>query len=124
MALCGDGVVHEGVEACDDGNENQQDRCLNDCTVARCGDGVVSEWEACDDGNNVLDGATNQNPYGNGCSETCTQLGECGDGQVQYAFEDCDDGNDTDTDTCNSNCEFTRCGDGIVQEVLTVQRVM
>ena len=40
----------------------------------------------------------------------------CGDGIVQAGVEDCDDGNDIDTDSCRSNCLPARCGDGVVQE--------
>jgi len=29
--------------------------------------------------------------------------------------EQCDDGNDSDTDACNNSCQLTTCGDGIVQ---------
>ena len=35
---CGDGVVGAG-EACDDGNEVNEDACTNRCEAARCGDG-------------------------------------------------------------------------------------
>ena len=35
-----DGVLDEG-ERCDDGNDDETDACLNNCTPARCGDGVV-----------------------------------------------------------------------------------
>ena len=46
---CGNGVIERG-EACDDGNSNQEDACLNDCKEARCGDGHVwSNQEACDE---------------------------------------------------------------------------
>jgi cysteine-rich repeat protein len=38
----------------------------------------------------------------------------CGDGQTD-ADEACDDGNDSDTDACLSNCQAASCGDGIVQ---------
>ena len=38
----------------------------------------------------------------------------CGDGVVQ-AGEDCDDGNDVDTDACTSRCRDPFCGDGWVQ---------
>ena len=31
-ARCGDGVVYEGVEACDDGNGAQTDACLTSCS--------------------------------------------------------------------------------------------
>ena len=28
LATCGDGIVHEGAEVCDDGNQLQTDACL------------------------------------------------------------------------------------------------
>jgi cysteine-rich repeat protein len=31
--VCGDGFVRAGVEECDDGNQNNNDTCLNTCTV-------------------------------------------------------------------------------------------
>jgi cysteine-rich repeat protein len=55
--------VQKGVEACDDGNNKDNDACLNTCVSATCGDGVVQpEVEACDDGNNK---------GGDGCDEKC-----------------------------------------------------
>ena len=35
VAACGDGVVQDGVEECDDGNDIDTDGCRNDCTVAQ-----------------------------------------------------------------------------------------
>jgi cysteine-rich repeat protein len=48
-----------------------------------------------------------------GCAEDGTLM--CGDGVVG-PFEQCDDGNLVDTDSCNSDCEIQSgsCGDGIV----------
>ncbi|MEZ4269572.1 MAG: hypothetical protein R3F39_24705 [Myxococcota bacterium] len=43
---CGDQIVN-GDEACDDGNEDDDDFCHNDCTLA-CGDGVLAPFETCD----------------------------------------------------------------------------
>ena len=140
-SVCGDGIVavssgSSDSEVCDQGSDNSDEyqlvqTCLTDCSGygAHCGDGIQDDSEACDDGNNVLDGVTSQNPHGNGCSETCTQLGNCGDGQVQYAFEDCDDGNSqieacvygqTSCYVCNGACLLEPgaaafCGDGITQ---------
>src|SRR5262249_51750606 len=37
----------------------------------------------------------------------------CGDGRIRGA-EECDDGNTTDGDGCDSNCTLTACGDGVV----------
>ncbi len=43
---CGDQIVN-GDESCDDGNDDDDDLCHNDCTLA-CGDGVRQPFEACD----------------------------------------------------------------------------
>jgi MYXO-CTERM domain-containing protein len=77
-----------------------------------CGDGVVGEGEACDDGNAV---------DGDGCSSACaiedgytcegepsacteqTVGAECGDGVVDSG-EACDDGNAADGDGCSAQC--------------------
>ncbi|MAO84491.1 MAG: hypothetical protein CMH50_11510, partial [Myxococcales bacterium] len=53
-----DGLVEPG-EACDDGNQEDDDSCRGDCQIARCGDGIrrtdrvlgETGYEACDDGN-------------------------------------------------------------------------
>jgi cysteine-rich repeat protein len=79
--VCGDGKrVYEG---CDDGNKQAGDGCSASCTIEdgyrcyphpdnpdkdkcerlKCGDGVVSTGEGCDDGNDK---------NGDGCSKTCT----------------------------------------------------
>lgn len=39
----------------------------------------------------------------------------CGDGQLDPE-EECDDGNDIDTDACTTTCTTATCGDGFVQE--------
>ena len=41
----------------------------------------------------------------------------CGDGVVQDT-EECDDGNEIDTDLCRNNCEMPTCGDGIVSNYI------
>ena len=49
--LCGNGLVDINEE-CDDGNDNDNDKCTNACTLAFCGDGIVeSPNEECDDAN-------------------------------------------------------------------------
>lgn len=76
-----------------------------------CGDGVTSTNEACDDGMNTGD-------YGS-CTPDCLGYGpRCGDGTIQSAHEQCDDGaqNTGGYGHCNPNCTLgPRCGDGIVQ---------
>lgn len=58
IAFCGNGVVDSG-EDCDDGNSDNTDDCLNDCTNARCGDGFVhSGVEECDDLSEFCDHTT------------------------------------------------------------------
>jgi fibro-slime domain-containing protein len=121
---CGDGVLTE-KEACDDGNNANEDGCYGNCLgvdagytcpvpgelcrpFARCGDGVVAFPEQCDDG-----GVES----GNGCSDhckvevgfkcdgapsTCTPT-VCGDGQIEGA-ETCDDGNKAPFDGCSTDC--------------------
>jgi cysteine-rich repeat protein len=103
-AACGDGLVQTDVEACDDGNQDDTDTCLNTCTNAACGDSVVGPGEACDDGNQVDDDA---------CGNDCT-LASCGDAKPQPG-EACDDGDKDDTDACLSTCVLASCGDGFVQ---------
>ena len=93
-------MIRQGIEACDDGNEVNTDGCLNTCSVARCGDGVLRNdlelgqqgHEACDDGN------LNQR---DACLNHC-QVAICGDGYVRgdvpenhEAYEECDE---------NDNC--------------------
>lgn len=58
---CGNGVLDNATEQCDDGNANNNDGCTTECKLAVCGDGVVQTGvEQCDDGNaNNNDGCTN-----------------------------------------------------------------
>ncbi|MGB1278303.1 MAG: hypothetical protein ACPG77_21330, partial [Nannocystaceae bacterium] len=47
---CGDGNLDEGYESCDDGNDDNNDACTNNCQQNVCGDGYLySEFESCDD---------------------------------------------------------------------------
>lgn len=102
---CGDGIVLEGREDCDDGNLLNTDACLNSCALGRCGDGFLQEGvETCDDGNEL---------GGDGCSPDCSLEG-CGNGQVEPG-ESCDDGNQEDVDACTSACQVAICGDGILR---------
>ena len=105
-ATCGDGIVRTGVEACDDGNSDNSDACLNSCVAATCGDGIVQTGvEACDDGNSVNSDA---------CLNTCVAA-TCGDGIVHTGVEACDDGNSVNSDACLNTCVAATCGDGIVR---------
>ncbi len=112
VAICGDGLVHEGVEACDLGDLNRAEGpCTPECTLVSCGDGNLDPGEACDDGPANKPEADGQG----GCSELCTPLPFCGDGIVHSAWEECDDGNLDDTDDCLTTCKLASCGDGTIQ---------
>ncbi len=116
-SMCGDGVVDDASEVCDDGADNSDayslaPRCKLDCTglAPHCGDGEQDSGEACDDGD-AMDG-------GNGCDASCQRNDVCGDRVHHYLFEVCDDGN---TDGCDGDCAadcsryvFHGCGDGEV----------
>ncbi|WP_208729759.1 DUF4215 domain-containing protein [Corallococcus exercitus] len=76
------------------------------CIPSDCGDGVIQDDEACDDGN-VIDG--------DGCNHTCTSTEVCGNGVVDFARgEKCDDGNTLDGDACSEDCRSSEvCGNGV-----------
>jgi cysteine-rich repeat protein len=99
-----------GFEACDDGDQDNEDECTNSCALARCGDGFTrAGLEDCDDANQ--DDA-------DGCRNACI-LARCGDGVQRQdlaigaeGFESCDDGNQEQTDACLITCIAASCGDG------------
>ncbi len=75
-SFCGDGILQaEQGEECDAGiaNGNTADTCRADCTLPRCGDGVVDTGESCDDGNGSNADACPDGPTG-----TCTRV-SCAD---------------------------------------------
>ncbi len=113
IGVCGDGLILEGVEFCDDGDANNElGPCTLECELANCGDGMLQGDEECDQG------AANK-PAGvdyGGCSaSSCTWLPRCGDSTTQPPWEACDDGNTEEDDNCTNNCTIPTCGDGIVQ---------
>ena len=80
-----------------------------------CGDRVRDAVEACDDG-----AGQNTGEYGQ-CLPDCSALGpHCGDGVVDEAFEECDDGDNLGVyNACNPDCTAgPRCGDGVRQPEL------
>ncbi|MEM9452651.1 MAG: DUF4215 domain-containing protein [Myxococcota bacterium] len=121
-AQCGDGLISDESEACDDGNTDDGDGCSAACEIENgfecmdepstcasvCGDGLVASDEVCDDGNT---------DDGDGCSAACEPengfmcVGEpsvcasiCGDGLVA-SDEPCDDMNVVPGDGCTELCE-------------------
>jgi hypothetical protein len=75
-----------------------------------CGNGVVEEFEECDDGE------ANSDSTPNACRVTC-HLARCGDGVLDDAIdEQCDDGADNinnQPNACRQSCELPSCGDGV-----------
>ena len=132
---CGNGIVEDG-EACDDGNDIDDDECSNDCQFPNCGDGIVQDGEECDVGEETMfcDGDCTYSVCGDGyhnmLSEECDDgndsnedgcvgpclLNVCGDGYLNMGVEDCDDQNMIDTDECTNACLAPVCGDGIIWE--------
>ena len=104
---CGDGVLQDPPEQCDDGENlttysfTGTPGCAPGCVLGDyCGDGKVQSLfgEECDDG--VNDGG-----YG-GCKADCTLGPRCGDGVVQQdQGEQCDDGNTVSGDGCSADCK-------------------
>jgi YVTN family beta-propeller protein/cysteine-rich repeat protein len=109
---CGNSLVDPG-EACDDGNTDNTDGCLNDCTAARCGDGFVHHLvEECD------------GDPARSCTTSCTTIGsqpctDCAWAACVPPGEICngaDDDCDSDTDEgfpCRRGASvscMTRCG--------------
>lgn len=98
-----------------------------------CGDGVLTEDEACDDANMAGDDGCQGNCLavnpGYSCNppgQACHELVVCGD-EIVGSSEQCDDGNKDGGDGCSPNCNFeigykcegspsactpTVCGDG------------
>ena len=100
---CASGLCDRGLCArpsCEDGFRNGDETdidCGGLCEPCTDGLGCVG-LEDCESGH-CVDGV---------CSEPF-----CGDGFVA-ADEECDDGNDVDTDECTNACTIAVCGDGVV----------
>ncbi len=121
---CGDGLVNQPNEHCDDGNRVSGDGCTSECRLEAdhlctvpgspctstkvCGDGVLVGDESCDDGGTV---------EGDGCSATCVLeagyqcplpgapcVEVCGDSKV-VGRESCDDGGTESGDGCSNGCQ-------------------
>ncbi|MEA2751993.1 MAG: hypothetical protein QOI41_6136 [Myxococcales bacterium] len=122
-AYCGDAKVQGSFgEVCDNGtamNTGGYGQCKSDCTLGpRCGDNVTqaSAGEACDNGFNLTDYL--KHPAVTDCAPGCKKPRSCGDGVVDFPFEQCDKGMANATpapyDGCTTECVLgPRCGDGV-----------
>jgi cysteine-rich repeat protein len=118
-AVCNNGVV-EGLEQCDDGNEDETDGCTPLCEFTcevdsdcdRLEDVCSGSSMTCDTATHTCVPGPDRLTDGEQCGDNawcyngkCYPL-ECGNGIVQPS-EQCDDGNTDDTDGCTKLCEFT-----------------
>jgi cysteine-rich repeat protein len=116
-AVCGDGIVESG-EQCDDGAKNgtPTDGCNSNCQWvcqmdSDCSGSVCSGTGTCTVATHLCSGSPppDGTMCGDGGTEVCKAgkciAGACGDG-VRETGEQCDDGNTTNLDGCNSTCQF------------------
>lgn len=134
---CGDGFQRAGVEACDDGNLDDDDGCVG-CVAALCGDGYVyKNVESCDGmgesadcdadcsrvqcGDEVTNAAAGEQcdlgsangVYGGLCNDTCSGPGpSCGDGVVDTSDEVCDGGMPQPPHRLCNQCKVIACEKG------------
>ena len=110
--FCGDGVVQTG-EQCDDGNDIDTDSCNNLCLPVNMACANAQNETCNPPGLFTPSGFTNMRECRDS-QDTSLLCTFCGDGEVQTG-EECDDGNDVDTDTCNNMCQAApTCGDGML----------
>ncbi|HLC78332.1 MAG TPA: DUF4215 domain-containing protein, partial [Candidatus Nanoarchaeia archaeon] len=104
-------------------NETCSNECNNGiCTKSVCGNGITQSGEECDYG---LDNGEMCVPSYEGFCFWCTSQcdyeeengPECGDGQVNVPYEQCDDGNNVNDDQCSNECLINPyCGDGLLNQ--------
>ena len=100
-------------ELLDSGDEGEEDDDADaEPYVPECGNGVLDEGEACDNGENNSD---EPGIPGVTCRKNCI-LAKCGD-SIADTDEACDDGNTEDGDYCSADCQAVTgsCGDGKIQ---------
>lgn len=102
LPICGDGYTDVvGNEECE---PSSRPNCRPDCTLIRCGDGILGPDEECDDG-------ASNDPTRPGACHAC-KLPRCGD-EIVDPGEVCDTGGPTDL--CAANCTPSDCGDHTLQ---------
>ena len=140
--ICGDNVANPG-EACD-GSDLRGGSCVDfgfdggalacsQCTLDvsgchKCGDNVAGAGEACD-GSDLKGGTCTSLGFASGtlaCDQQCAldtsaciPGGICGDGVVNAAGEQCDDGsgnNGSEGSCCSSSCQAQNCSVGVAKD--------
>lgn len=115
-SYCGDGEIEDDQgELCDDGNQNNEDGCLADCTVNICGDGYQNREIVSFDMTNGLppqDGQSmspdSQDNFVEACDDGNAITEVCSYGETECGF------------TCGESCTAVLmagqfCGDGVIQ---------
>jgi cysteine-rich repeat protein len=108
LAICGDGVVAVGLEACDG-----EPDCAEDCTLiaAQCGDGIISDTSPNEENCETIGPEATVT-----CDATCCRTRPvCGNGGTPEegcggVKEACDDGNTTNGDGCDASCNIEASG--------------
>ena len=116
LAKCGDSIIDNPYEICDDGNSEENDYCSANCMaiLGSCGDGKQQGNEECDK-------ASAGEGIGEYCSNDCLSIvGSCGDG-IKQSHEKCDNAEFDDgigPFYCSSDCMdiIGICGDKIRQD--------
>ncbi len=127
VAYCGDGLINQTSEVCDDGNDEPGDGCTASCDQVEvgwacptpgkpcvytvvCGDGRVAGTETCDFGKLGPNAACNERCQlqpGWSCPSpgyACV-AGKCGDG-ILAGTEDCEFSGSTPPAGCSSECRI------------------
>ena len=109
---CGDGIVNQWWEECDDGNNINGDGCSSTCKIEEecpgdydC-DGILDEEDNC----KFVWNPSQKDSDGDGKGDVCdpSPFGYCGDGLCI---------GDEDWDSCPQDCASPGfCGDGIIEE--------
>ncbi|CAD8208635.1 unnamed protein product [Paramecium octaurelia] len=106
--ICGDGIIIQGLEECEDKNDIQFDgcyQCLYQCTqnCIKCVKGVCQE---CDIGYILIQMECQKvviDDFDENNEIVVINVEKCGDGN-QSTLEECDDGNYDNGDGCSSQC--------------------
>lgn len=120
IGLCGIGATWAGAcpntQVCLAGS-NQGLACStdSDCPGSQCSTFNVQTTRTRTCADNGAAGDTCQWNQSSWQGISCKAPGACGNGELDEG-EECDDGNDSDTDSCSNLCTLNVCGDGFLYE--------